>query len=138
MMAARVLMLLGSSIILALGVIHLTYTFWGRKLTPRDPAVQARMTSDSPVITKETSIWRVWVGLNASHGMGLILFGLIFGYLAVAHAPLLFQSWFLRAVGLVMLAGYLALGRLYFFSVPFMGIGVSFACYVASIVVWRA
>jgi hypothetical protein len=137
-MAARVLMVLSSSIILALGVIHLAYTFWGRKLTPRDPAVQVSMTQALPVITKETSMWRVWVGSNASHSMGLILFGLIFGYLAVSHAPLLFQSWFLLAVGLVMLTGHLVLGRLYFFSVPFICISASFACYIASIVASRA
>jgi hypothetical protein len=35
MMAARVLMLLGASIILALGVIHLTYTFWGASYPAR-------------------------------------------------------------------------------------------------------
>lgn len=137
-MAARVLMVLSSSIILALGVVHLAYTFWGSKLTPRDPAVQVSMTQVSPVITKETSMWRAWVGFNASHSMGAILFGLIFGYLAVAHAQLLFQSWFLLAVGLVMLSGYFVLGRLYWFSVPFIGISASLASYVASIVASRA
>ena len=35
--------------------------------------------------TKETTMWRCWVGFNASHSMGLILFGLAFGYLALAH-----------------------------------------------------
>jgi hypothetical protein len=39
------------------------------------------------------------VGFNASHSMGLILFGLVFGYLALAHRQLLFQSPFLLVVG---------------------------------------
>src|ERR1700693_5486091 len=92
---ARTLMVLSASIILALGVLHLVYTFWGPKLTPRDPALQVSMSQVSPVITKETTMWRAWVGFNASHSMGAILFGLIYGFLAIAHSRLLFQSPFL-------------------------------------------
>lgn len=135
---ARALMVLSAGIILTLGVVHLVYTFWGPKLTPRDPALQVSMSQVSPVITRETTMWRIWVGLNASHSMGLILFGVIYGFLAIAHGPLLFQSPFLLIVGLVVLGGSLALGKVYFFSVPFAGIGISLACYVASIAASRA
>ena len=135
---ARTLMVLSASIILALGVLHLVYTFWGPKLTPRDPALQVSMSQVSPVITRETTMWRIWIGLNASHSMGLILFGVIYGFLAIAHGPLLFQSPFLLIVGLVVLGGSLALGKVYFFSVPFAGIGISLACYVASTAASRA
>jgi hypothetical protein len=55
-----------------------------------------------PPITKETTMWRCWVGFNASHSIGLILFGLVFGFLALAHGQLLFQSPFLLVVGLAM------------------------------------
>jgi hypothetical protein len=64
-----------------------------------------------------------------------ILFGLVYGYLAVAHADLLFSSAFLIAVGSVMLGGYLALGKLYWFRIPFGGIAVSSILYVAAILV---
>ena len=70
--------------------------------------------------------------------MGAILFGLVFGFLAVAHSQILFQSTFLLLTGLLMLGGYLALGRVYWFSAPFTGISVSLACYVASVAVARA
>ena len=81
-LAANVLMVLSASIIFALGVVHLVYTFWSSKLTPRDPALQLSMSQIAPVITKETTMWRCWVGFNASHSMGLILFALVFGFLA--------------------------------------------------------
>jgi len=71
-LAARILMVLSASIIFTLGVVHLVYTFWGPMLTPRDSALQIRMSQISPVITKETTMWRCWVGFNASHSMGLI------------------------------------------------------------------
>jgi len=136
--AAKILMVLSASIIFALGLIHLVYTFWGPNLTPRDPALQISMSQIAPRITKETTMWRGWIGFNASHSMGLILFGLIFGFLALAHAPLLFHSPFLLAVGLATLVGYVVLSKLYFFRVPLTGVAISLACYVASIVLSRA
>ena len=90
-LAAKILMVLSASIIFTLGVAHLVYTFWGPMLTPRDPALQINMSQVAPVITKETTMWRCWVGSNASHSMGLILFGLVFGFLALAHGQVLFQ-----------------------------------------------
>ena len=122
----------------ALGVAHLVYTFWGPKLTPRDPALQISMSQISPVITKQTTMWRAWVGFNVSHSMGAILFGLVFGFLALAHDQLLFRSPFLLVVGLAMLGGYAVLGKIYWFSAPFTGICISLACYVASIALSRA
>ena len=70
------------------------------------------------------------MGFNASHSMGLILFG---GYLAVAHGYFLFQSPFLLVVGLAMLGGLVVLCKAYFFSVPLAGVSISLAGYVASI-----
>ncbi len=64
----------------------------GPKLTPRDPALQVSMNQVSPVITKQTTMWRGFVGFNASHSMGLILFGLIYSFLAISNSPLLFRS----------------------------------------------
>lgn len=137
-MAAKILMFLSASIVFTFGIIHLVYTFWGPNFTPRDPALQNSMSQISPIMTKETTMWRCWVGLNATHSMGLILFGLIFGFLVLAHSQLLFQSPFLLVVGLAMLGGIAVLCKVYFFSVPLTGISISLACYVASIALSRA
>ncbi len=123
-------MVLSASVILVLGVIHLAYTFRGNRLTPRDPELQARMREVSPVISRETTMWKAWIGFNASHSYGAILFGLIYAYLAIVHADLLFNSPFLLAVGLAMLAGLVFLGRVYWFSIPFRGICVASVCYL--------
>ena len=136
-LAARILMVLCASIVLMLGVLHLVSTFWGPSLTPRDPALQISMSQSSPIMTNETTMWRCWVGFNASHSMGLILFGLIFGYLALAHGQLLFRSPFLLVVGLAMLGGLIVLCKVYFFSWPLTGINISLACYVVSIALSR-
>jgi len=130
-------MVLSASITFTLGVVHLAYTFWGTQLTPRDPALQVSMSQIAPVMTNETTIWRCWVGFNATHSIGLILFGLVFGFLAVAHGQLLFQSPFLLVVGLAMLGGLVVLCKVYFFSGPLTGMSISLACYVASIALSR-
>ena len=129
-------MLLAASalVILYLGCIHLVITFRGNKLHPRDPALMARMHEVSPVITRETSMWKTWIGFNASHGYGALLFGLVYGYLALAQPAVLFASWFLLGVGLALLAGYAFLGWRYWFSVPFRGIVLSMTLYVAALV----
>src|ERR1700722_7881489 len=127
---AKILMVLRASMIFTLGVVHLVYTFWGPNLTPRDSTLQISMSQIAPVITNETTMWRCWVGFNASHSMGLILFGLVFGFLALAHSELLFHSPFLLVIGLAMLGGFVALCKLYFFSAPLRSISISLACYV--------
>ena len=136
-MAAKILMVLSAGIVFLLGVAHLACTFWGSNLTPRDPALQISMSQVAPVITNETTMWRCWVGFNASHSMGLILFGLVFGFLGLAHSRLLFQSPFLLVVGLAVLLGFVLLSKAYFFSAPLTGVSISLACYVASVVLSR-
>jgi hypothetical protein len=135
MILARSLMLASAAIVLVLGTIHLVYTFWGRKLTPRAPELQVSMSEVSPVLTRQTTMWKAWIGFNASHSMGAILFGLIYGYLALIHSEVLFNSVFLLVVGLAMLGGFVILAKLYWFSVPFWSVCVSLACYVSSIAV---
>jgi hypothetical protein len=137
-LAAKILMFFSASIVLTLGLLHLVSTFWGPSLTPRDPALRISMSQSSPIMTNETTMWRCWVGFNASHSMGLILFGLVFGYLALAHGQLLFRSPFLLVVGLAMLGGFVVLCKVYFFSWPLRGIIISVACYLASIALSRA
>lgn len=111
-----------AAVIFLLGLVHLVYTFRGSKLDPRDPELKARLMTVSPVISRETTMWRAWIGFNASHSYGAMLFGVVYGYLAVVHSAFLFQSWFLLAVGLLLLIGYAILGKLYWFSVPYRGI----------------
>lgn len=123
-----------AAIILLLGLVHLLYTFHGRKLHPRDAALEAQMRTVHPALTRQTTMWKAWVGFNASHSFGAILFGLVYGYLALLHSAFLFQSPFLLGLGLLLLAGYVFLGWRYWFSVPFRSIVVATVCYVVALV----
>jgi hypothetical protein len=133
MVIAEILLAASGSIILALGSAHLVFTFWGAKLTPRDPNLQAAMKAVSPVITRDTTMWKAWIGFNASHSLGAMFIGQSFVYLAFAQASLFFGSAYLQIVGLAFLIAYLVLGWRYWFKIPFSGISLSLVLYVASI-----
>ena len=136
-MAAKILMAASGGIVLLFGVIHLVYTFRGSALLPRDPAVMAAMNQVHMGITRETTVGRAWTGFNASHSIALILFGLVYGFLALAHEKLLFDSTFLLALGFAVLAAVVVLAKLYWFSVPLAGGSLALACYVAAVVAAR-
>ena len=123
-----------AAVLLALGLIHLLYTFRGPKLHPRDKELLQRMSVVAPVISRETTMWKAWVGFNASHSFGAILFGLIYGQLALLQPRVLFGSPFLLTVGLALLCGYTFLGKRYFFSVPFRAILIALALYVGALI----
>lgn len=121
--------------VLLLGLTHLLHTFYGPKLLPRDRELQARMQQVSPVITRQTTMWKGWVGFNASHSYGLILFGAVYGYLALAHSDFLFQSVFLLSLGLILLFGYVFLAKRYFFRIPLLGALLATFLYALGIIV---
>jgi hypothetical protein len=123
-----------AAIVMLLGLIHLLYTFHGPKLLPRDRDLLARMQEVSPVITRETTMWKAWIGFNASHSYGAILFGAVYGYLCLEHRVFLFQSTFLLSLGLLLLGGYAFLGKRYWFHVPFRGILLATALYVIALI----
>jgi hypothetical protein len=131
---ARLLVAGSAAIIMLLGLIHLLYTFHGPKLLPRDGDLKARMQEVPLVIARETTMWKAWVGFNASHSCGAILFGAVYGYLSLAHSAFLFQSVFLLLVGLLLLGGYAFLAKRYWFSVPFRGVLLATAFYVIALV----
>lgn len=124
-----------SAILLLLGLMHLAFTFHGSKLLPRDRELQTRMQEISPVITRQTTMWKAWIGFNASHSYGLILFGAVYGYLALAHGDFLFQSAFLLCLGLIVLLGYVFLAKRYFFRIPLRGVLLATALYALALIV---
>lgn len=129
-----VLIAASAAVIFTLGALHLWYTFRGNKLHPRDPELRARLEQVPLVLTRQTTMWKAWVGFNASHSCGALLFGAIYGYLALVHRDFLFQSRFLLSLGLLALLAYAFLGKRYWFSVPFRGILLATAFYAIALV----
>ncbi len=133
-MLASMLIAASATITGLLGCVHLLFTFSGPKLHPRDHNVMLAMKHTCPVITKETTVWRATVGFNASHSLGLILFGSVYTYLALTQSAMFWQSSLLETLGLLMLLTYLTLAKLYWFSVPFWGVTLATTLYVAGLI----
>src|SRR5260221_6701041 len=76
-MLARSLMVGSAAILLALGTLHLVYTFWGPALRPRDPAVQALMSQTHLVLTRQTTMWRASSRCHPSHRLWASLLRLV-------------------------------------------------------------
>jgi hypothetical protein len=131
MNAAFILIASSAAVLGTLGSLHLLYTYHGNKLDPRDPAVREAMQRTSPVITRQTSVWRATKGFNASHSLGIIVFALVYGYLALYRSDVLGGSPFLLVLGMAVLLAYLALARRYFFSVPFRGVALACVLYAS-------
>ena len=137
-MPAKTILAATSALIpLVLGTLHLTYTYRGPKLLPRDPGVIDAMKGTTMVITRETTVWNAWIGFNTTHSMSLILFGAVYGYFAIARPDVLFGSPFLQAVGIVTLAAFLVLSRAYFFSIPLAGMATATALYAGALALAR-
>lgn len=136
-MLSRSFIAISALVMLALGGIHLLYTFRGDRLSPRDAAVQAAMSATPLRLSAETTMWKAWIGFNASHSICAIFFGLVFGYLALSQPDLLFRSLYLQGVGFAVLVGFVVLARLYWFNVPFVGVSLALACFLAGVVTAR-
>lgn len=129
-MNASTWILFSASIVGLLGTLHLLLTFYGPKLRPRDPALQQQMTIIHPGITRQTTMWRAWLGFNASHSLGAMLFGLVYARLALAQPALLFADGWLLGAGLVFLLSFLVLAIRYWFITPLIGVSLALLCYL--------
>lgn len=120
----------GAAIMLLLGLLHLAYTFFTRKLSPRDGNLESAMRRVSPRITSQTTMWKAWIGFNASHSLGIIFFGAIYSYLSLFAWTLLVHSAFFVGLGIVFFASYLLLAKLYWFRNPLIIVALAGSLYV--------
>jgi hypothetical protein len=125
-----VLIVFGAALLGLLGAVHLFYTFFTNKFDARDPAVSAAMKATSPVLTRRTTLWSAWIGFNASHGLGVVLFAATYLVLAIGHMPVLRESATLAWLPVAGSAAYLALAKRYWFRTPLVGVAIGTACFL--------
>lgn len=131
-MPTQILIVAGALIFGLLGTVHLAYTFFTGLFSPRDAATEASMKLTHPRLTRRTTLWKAWVGFNASHSLGAMLFAAIYLLLALGH-----MDWLREAPGLVWLAAagalaYLELAVRYWFRTPLIGIALASVCFLAA------
>lgn len=132
-MIAQYLWILGSFIFLLLGTAHLRITFLGKKLFPKSEAAEVEMKNTHPRLTKDTTMWKAWIGFNASHSAGAMFFGIVNIVLASQYFSILQNSLFLLFINILFVGFFLFLGKAYWFRVPFIGILITLICFVCSV-----
>jgi hypothetical protein len=133
-MVEKYLWIAGSLPFIILGGIHLLYTFFTNKFSSRNKLVDEEMKISFPILTKETTMWKAWVGFNASHSSGAIYIGLINLYLSVKYFTIVTNPVFLF-LNIVTVLFYLWLAKKYWFSTPFKGILIAACCFVTAAII---
>jgi hypothetical protein len=131
---SQLLIIIGAAIFGLLGTAHLLYTFFTNKFEAFDASVCEAMKGTSPVITKQTSVYKAWIGFNASHSLGAMLVAAFYIPLAMWHFYIIEQSgWFLW-LPVVIGISYVWLAKRYWFNVPFVGCSVYLVCFTVAAV----
>jgi hypothetical protein len=131
-MLAIYLWAMGSVILVILGTIHLFYTFFSNKFSSKNKDVISEMKHSSPIITNETTIWKAWIGFNASHSSGAIFIGVLNLFLAIKYFDTFKDEHFFFIFNIVTITFYVWLAKTYWFKIPFLGISISLICYISS------
>jgi hypothetical protein len=121
----------GSFVFLLLGITHLLYTFFSNKFDSREGSTSERMKQSSPVISKQTTMWKAWMGFNASHSAGAIYIGVINIVIAVGYETMIHNRAF-AVFNLATVLFYLWLAKRYWFSVPFAGMLIATVCFAVA------
>lgn len=129
-MLEQVLLIAGALIFGVLGSIHLLYTFVGEKFSPRDPATRVAMQATHPRLTRATTMWRAWIGFNASHSLGAMVFAAFVLLLAGWHMDFLRSAPLFAWLAALNALAWLALAVRYWFRIPLIGLALSSACFV--------
>ena len=93
------------------------------------------MESSHLILTKETTIWKAWIGYNASHSIGVIFIGVINFYLAYHFFSILQNGLFFFVLNIITVAIYLWLAKKYWFKIPFIGILITLSSYITSFII---
>jgi hypothetical protein len=131
---AQVLLIIGASIFGILGTVHLLYTFFTNKFEAHDSSVTEAMKGTSPILTKETSVWKAWVGFNASHSLGAMLVAAVYIPLTTTYFNIIQQSVWFSLLPVIVGLSYLVLAKKYWFRIPFIGVLISTVCFVGAAV----
>ena len=130
----RLLLIIGASIFGVLGTFHLLYTFFSNKFEASDPSVTEAMKNTTIILTRDTTIWKAWVGFNASHSLGAMLVAALYIPLTISYFNIIEESIWFSCLPILIGFSYLFLARKYWFKIPFVGVLISTVCFIGAAV----
>jgi hypothetical protein len=137
-MTEQYLIILGSSVFLVLGTMQLLFTFFTDKFLTRNPETAEMMKADHPVLTRRTTMWKAWIGFNASHSSGVMFIGGVNILLATQYFDLYQKSFAFLLLSDITVLFYLFLAIKYWFRIPLAGVVITSICFILStlIILW--
>lgn len=86
---ARILWEVGSLVPMLIGIMHLIGTLFTELLHPKNKKLMEEMKYTPIVVDDKVSIWKAWIGFNATFSICLFLMGFINFYLAYSYFEIL-------------------------------------------------
>lgn len=139
-MSAQTWFVLGTIPLIAAGGLHAVYTVVDTVrptyFTPIDRSVRPVVdgTGIRLVGKPKPSMWRVWLGINISHGLGVMTFGLLCLLIAAHNFRLVSEIGALRPLTIAFSAAYLVLALRFWFWGPVLITGSALACFTIAAV----
>ncbi|GAB3923598.1 hypothetical protein GCM10028804_22320 [Larkinella terrae] len=124
----------GSLIIAGLGCIHLYLTFFTAAFSSTNENMIQQMKASSPVLSPAITMWKAWIGFNASHSSGLLFIGLLNFYIALRYFGTVQFDPLFFIITILTIGFYVWLAEKYWFNIPLLGVSMALICFVASFV----
>lgn len=131
-MIDQLLIIAGAGIFGLLGITHLYMTFLTKNLHPFDEDVTEAMQSTSLRITKDTTVWKAWLGFNASHSIALLMLAAIYLPLVIWQMEVIRNSLWLTLLPVLVGFVFLMLAKKYWFIKPLIGAATATLCFMAA------
>ena len=113
-----VLLILGCSIFVILGVGHAALMLFTAKFEPRDQDLFEKLKNGKTSMSKTGNMWNGIKGFHISHGLGLAIYGAFYITLALENNDYLKSSTTLNAGLFVVPVMYIVLAHEFWFSFP--------------------
>jgi hypothetical protein len=128
--------LVGAAVFASLGIAHGVLTLRDlrvpRSFTPIDDNLRRAMAETPLRFAPQTTMWKAWLGFNLSHSLGLVIFGIFLGALALGDFRVVAENLFLRAGAVVVGLIYVVLAVRFWFWAPAVLSAVGTLCFVVS------
>ena len=126
---SRYLFLASGVVFVLLATTHLVLTPQRpderKGLAPAEPAFAESMARTRVRLSEKMDMWRAWVGFNLSHSLGVGLLGATILLLGRTPASFAYNAALLLPFSIVVSLAYVAIGALYWYRGPVIGVGVA-------------
>lgn len=137
MQASKYLWIFGSIIFGLLGVLHMLLTFFTNSFDLRNTELMQTLKQTNLRLNEDLSMWKAWIGFNASHSSGIIFIAVTNCFLAIRFYPMIQKNDWYFIFSICTIGFYVFLAWKYWFTPPLIGTSVTLVLYIAAYVLTK-